>query len=131
MAHAMQQVIIAEKKNGAPEEIRTPDPQIRSLVLYPAELRVRTGRLSVGVWRSSKAGRSGMQAPISKKSHFPFHATRHVRSGAGAPVVESHWPVGDFDAEHGPGARFFHKGDRSAMSEHEFPGDGETEARST
>ena len=26
--------------NGAPEEIRTPDPQIRSLVLYPAELRV-------------------------------------------------------------------------------------------
>lgn len=28
--------------DGAPEEIRTPDPQIRSLVLYPAELRVRT-----------------------------------------------------------------------------------------
>ena len=28
------------KGNGAPEEIRTPDPQIRSLVLYPAELRV-------------------------------------------------------------------------------------------
>src|SRR5690606_2575010 len=28
-------------KFGAPEEIRTPDPQIRSLVLYPAELRVR------------------------------------------------------------------------------------------
>ena len=30
-----------QKRNGAPEEIRTPDPQIRSLVLYPAELRVR------------------------------------------------------------------------------------------
>src|ERR1700681_3386946 len=28
-------------QNGAPEEIRTPDPQIRSLVLYPAELRAR------------------------------------------------------------------------------------------
>ena len=28
-----------KKLNGAPEEIRTPDPQIRSLVLYPAELR--------------------------------------------------------------------------------------------
>src|SRR5215475_11915069 len=26
---------------GAPEEIRTPDPQIRSLVLYPAELRAQ------------------------------------------------------------------------------------------
>ena len=30
-------------RNGAPEEIRTPDPQIRSLVLYPAELRVPLG----------------------------------------------------------------------------------------
>ena len=27
--------------NGALEKIRTPDPQIRSLVLYPAELRAR------------------------------------------------------------------------------------------
>ena len=31
--------MILLEKNGAPEEIRTPDPQIRSLVLYPAELR--------------------------------------------------------------------------------------------
>ena len=30
---------------GAPEEIRTPDPQIRSLVLYPAELRALKVRL--------------------------------------------------------------------------------------
>lgn len=29
------------KANGAPERIRTSDPQIRSLVLYPAELRAR------------------------------------------------------------------------------------------
>jgi hypothetical protein len=28
-------------QNGAPERIRTSDPQIRSLVLYPAELRAR------------------------------------------------------------------------------------------
>jgi hypothetical protein len=28
-------------RNGAPERIRTSDPQIRSLVLYPAELRAR------------------------------------------------------------------------------------------
>ena len=27
--------------NGALGKIRTPDPQIRSLVLYPAELRAR------------------------------------------------------------------------------------------
>ena len=32
----------SRRESGAPEEIRTPDPQIRSLVLYPAELRVRT-----------------------------------------------------------------------------------------
>jgi hypothetical protein len=30
---------IFEAANGAPERIRTSDPQIRSLVLYPAELR--------------------------------------------------------------------------------------------
>ena len=27
--------------NGAPEEIRTPDPLVRSQVLYPTELRAR------------------------------------------------------------------------------------------
>jgi hypothetical protein len=38
---AVAQATVFPKENGAPEEIRTPDPQIRSLVLYPAELRVR------------------------------------------------------------------------------------------
>jgi hypothetical protein len=33
------------EKLGAPERIRTPDPQIRSLVLYPAELRAPRGRI--------------------------------------------------------------------------------------
>ena len=47
--------------NGAPERIRTSDPQIRSLVLYPAELRApgagsasREGVLhrgSCGLWQ--------------------------------------------------------------------------------
>ena len=36
--------------NGAPGRIRTSDPQIRSLVLYPAELRAR-GRLRHRGWR--------------------------------------------------------------------------------
>jgi hypothetical protein len=31
--------------NGAPGRIRTHDPQIRSLVLYPAELRAQLKRL--------------------------------------------------------------------------------------
>ena len=42
----MQPVVI-EKENGAPERIRTSDPQIRSLVLYPAELRVRNAPIMV------------------------------------------------------------------------------------
>ncbi len=33
-------------KHGAPDRIRTHDPQIRSLVLYPAELRALTGGVS-------------------------------------------------------------------------------------
>lgn len=37
---AKYRVIRHFEKNGAPERIRTSDPQIRSLVLYPAELRV-------------------------------------------------------------------------------------------
>ena len=45
------------QQNGAPEEIRTPDPQIRSLVLYPAELRARA--LSPDVM----AGEAGVQRP--------------------------------------------------------------------
>ena len=34
--------------NGALGKIRTPDPQIRSLVLYPAELRAPRDRLVDG-----------------------------------------------------------------------------------
>ena len=33
---------------GAPERIRTSDPQIRSLVLYPAELRARMREIARG-----------------------------------------------------------------------------------
>jgi hypothetical protein len=38
---------IAEVLKGcAPGEIRTPDPQVRSLMLYPTELRARKGILA-------------------------------------------------------------------------------------
>jgi hypothetical protein len=39
---------------GAPGEIRTPDPQIRSLVLYPAELRARAGCVSETVFAKAR-----------------------------------------------------------------------------
>ena len=41
---------------GAPEEIRTPDPQIRSLVLYPAELRARLAHRAESVPGPGKSG---------------------------------------------------------------------------
>src|SRR5690606_25369349 len=43
-------------ENGAPERIRTSDPQIRSLVLYPAELRAR---LAAGPRRAGHLAASG------------------------------------------------------------------------
>jgi hypothetical protein len=36
---------LAFSSYGAPGEIRTPDPQVRSLVLYPTELRARSRKL--------------------------------------------------------------------------------------
>jgi hypothetical protein len=41
---------------GALGEIRTPDPQIRSLVLYPAELRAPLKRGRVRRWNSPRGG---------------------------------------------------------------------------
>ncbi len=45
---------------GTPEGIRTPDTQVRSLVLYPAELRVRIGKNygSLEVLRAKKIPKS-------------------------------------------------------------------------
>ena len=45
-----------EKQNGAPGRIRTCDPQIRNLVLYPTELRARcAGKMGEG-WAQCKLG---------------------------------------------------------------------------
>ena len=48
---------LRKRKIGAPGAIRTPDPQIRSLVLYPAELRARRD-LAIGFgayWQAAEA----------------------------------------------------------------------------
>src|SRR2546427_9164924 len=51
-------------RNGAPEGIRTPDPQIRSLVLYPAELPARASPRSAipGAGQAAPAARQGAEA---------------------------------------------------------------------
>jgi hypothetical protein len=46
LLHAVPAYDYGIKRNGAPERIRTSDPQIRSLMLYPAELRARIRRHS-------------------------------------------------------------------------------------
>src|SRR5262249_9093759 len=46
-------------RSGAPEEIRTPDPQIRSKFLYPAELRARLAHRAGSVPEPSKSGGNG------------------------------------------------------------------------
>ena len=43
-SHAGGAGCVSILENGAPGTIRTSDPQIRSLMLYPAELRARTAQ---------------------------------------------------------------------------------------
>jgi hypothetical protein len=47
---------------GAPGRIRTSDPQIRSLVLYPAELRARLAHRAGSVPEPGKTGGNGALA---------------------------------------------------------------------
>ncbi len=65
------------QRDGAPEEIRTPDPQIRSLVLYPAELRALVAHRAGNAPGSAKAGGNG-PFPIGFPPHWqvlpPFTA---------------------------------------------------------
>ena len=76
---------------GAPEKIRTPNPQIRSLVLYPIELRAprtrhviqpRPGRKAA--WRRCQRGRgfTAPACPARARSPRPSRACPPWRSSA-------------------------------------------------
>jgi hypothetical protein len=54
---------------GAPGEIRTPDPQIRSLVLYPAELRAHRRVFSEDSGRFQTASRGRVAAAAMARGH--------------------------------------------------------------
>jgi hypothetical protein len=54
-------------ENGAPGEIRTPDPQIRSLMLYPAELRARRHHHSGWCAAKTVLRRTVLPAPVCKR----------------------------------------------------------------
>ena len=64
--------------DGAPERIRTSDPQIRSLVLYPAELRVRARGRPIG-------GEVRLGNPFFR--HLAHHG--HRPTGLPAPDVSA------------------------------------------
>src|SRR5439155_22812961 len=62
-------------KFGAPERSRTPNPQIRSLVLYPIELRARAEQRSrlCGLQIATPAGR-GKQGGSKGRSESVLHS---------------------------------------------------------
>jgi hypothetical protein len=57
------------EKNGAPGEIRTPNPQIRSLVLCPIELRARSDQPSA------------LRRPQDERPKLEFLACQHPFRG--------------------------------------------------
>ena len=65
------------KACGAPEEIRTPDPQIRSLVLYPAELRAPLMRRRIAERRARRNPASVAKMSCGEFIQFPHHSFAH------------------------------------------------------
>ncbi len=131
-------------ENGAPEEIRTPDPQIRSLVLYPAELRARFSRAFEGAGPAdaacirennfreiANAGHSYRLARGLARSGNPASAGRFTENPpervlSSRPLVadaqEFHRPIGNRNPERGADGTF-HQMDVAAMGADQFGGD--------
>ena len=125
-------------ENGAPEEIRTPDPQIRSLVLYPAELRARfRGHLGPkACFCRVQSGyifcRSRKRA-IATGSGPAWQGPAKAASGPGlgprpfvAHAQELHRPVRNRDAE-GRADGSFHQMNFAVMGANQFGGDRKPE----
>jgi hypothetical protein len=70
---------------GAPEEIRTPDPQIRSLVLYPAELRARFSLTFQGARPAIAACYRTDRRKVAKARHSYRLGSGLARSGQPRP----------------------------------------------
>ena len=118
--------------SGAPGEIRTPDPQIRSLVLYPAELRARCalrGKWSGRQGRRDRAHRYRLR-PRKARHAYPFTSPRWRRPSRPRPLatpgVELHRAVRDGEAE-GRADGALDQADLAAVGPHQFGHDGEAE----
>src|SRR5216683_6955225 len=80
-------------RSGAPEGIRTPDPQIRSLVLYPAELPARASPRSAipGAGQAAPAARQGAEAvDVLRQTGWPGRFT--LPAGPGTRPDETDCP---------------------------------------
>src|ERR1700752_4155822 len=73
-------------KSGAPGEIRTPDPLVRSQMLYPAELRAH--HAIIMVFPSSQIPQLGLasrlEVPHAFKHYDPVKSG-HARKSSGGP----------------------------------------------
>ena len=73
---------------GAPERSRTPNPQIRSLVLYPIELRALALRPVAGFVSDnylSRGNKGKADPPIGGRGRLPQSSgSRHNAPGAAA-----------------------------------------------
>src|ERR1700720_846560 len=115
---------------GAPGEIRTPDPQIRSLVLYPAELRARrvVAIGSAAQWQEGAMARRGLPAarlcraaPATPAEWFSSHGFLTMRAGAAMGgkldgAIGNRQPQGRTD-------RALDQANFAAMGAHQFGGD--------
>src|SRR5271155_3036925 len=77
---------------GAPGAIRTPDPQIRSLVLYPAELRARAALWTKAGYLGPEPAESSRRTQAARASAFG----RQIVLQSGHQMVEqqTHAAVG-------------------------------------
>ena len=83
--------------DGAPEEIRTPDPQIRSLVLYPAELRARNRPRRTATQAGFRTGRErdSYLATANRKCKPDTQSFRAADGRPESPVEFARSPPGN------------------------------------
>ena len=117
-------------KSGAPEEIRTPDPQIRSLVLYPAELRARISLAEGAGGRAAKERHSyRLRASFARSIRHRFSAETSVFSGPdpGIPQpVKVHGAIRNHDSEGGADGPL-HQTEFAAMGADQLRGNGKAQ----
>src|SRR5690606_31400022 len=77
------------RKNGAPGTIRTSDPQIRSLMLYPAELRARLAANGEGgsLADGERGSKTRAAAFVRRFRHPGVSSRRRAGQAGGLPAV--------------------------------------------